>query len=40
MHFFFENSVDQDQMASYEAIWLESTMFFTLIEKNNTCYYM
>ena len=31
----FENTNDQDQLASDEAIWSVSTMFFTQIE--NTC---
>ena len=29
--FFFENTVDPDQIASGEAIWSESTLFFTLV---------
>ena len=33
--FFFENTVDPDQLASEEAIWSGSTLFSTLIE--NTC---
>ena len=35
--YFFENSVDPDQLASDEAIWSGSTLFSTLIEKKKIC---